>query len=458
VGACYWTACEDMDQIGMGIQPDGDAINVYTDSLVVTGKTVKDTTIYANSIYGLLGNFYDADYGDLKAGYLCQFYPALGFDPADSIKDNQVDSIQLKIMYATHFGDSLAPMEVSVYELMKDLPENYYAYTTPDESSAFLSSLYDTKNPLGKKVYTARNLTISDSLYLANESYNYKVVSVKLPREWGQTFLAEYQKPNHGAYASPEAMAAFFKGLYVSPTFGSGCLLNVEKTLIYIYYTRKYAVNPDSTTVQASVLNVTKEVVQLNTYSSANETELVQDNDEFMYLKTPTGIFSEVTIPIAELKAKMGNKKFSNVRLSIEAVPQAEGKKYVFPFPGSSSAKTAVSLSQSKLLLIEPDSIDGFLEKQRVADNKTTYATTYNSSKSAYVFDNISGILQRAMDRDDTQLTLRLIPVAVAYYTNTDSYYYTTSYVDYASANYLAPSAVTLKKDNLKLRIIAVSQ
>lgn len=466
-GLIYLVGCDDaIDKIGMGIQPDGDKVIVFDDSLDITGETIKDPVLYAKSIYGLLGNFYDEDYGELTAGYICQFFPTEGFGTQanmDSIiKDMngipRIDSIQLKILYATYVGDSLSPMEVSVYQVNKPLPQNYYTNVDPAEYC-------DMNVVLGKQAYTARDLTISDSLNLANISNNnYKMVSVTLPRELGQRFFDEYTKANHGAYASPEAMIKFFPGLYVKSTFGSGCMLNVEKTGIYIYYTREYenndstSLSPTSTRVQASVIDVTKEVIQLNQYTGSNEEKLLNpENTENMYLKTPAGIFAQVTIPMAEIKEKIGNRKFSNVRLSIPVEPKDNDWEYALPFPGMGNAST-IALSRSKLLLIEADSatIKTFFEEKKYADGKTSFYTTFDKATYSYTFDNISNIVQNAIDRGDSNdLVLRLIPVQVGYYEYTGSYYSATSYVDYNTANYLAPSAVTLKKNNLKIQIIA---
>jgi hypothetical protein len=457
-GLIYLVGCDDaLDRVGMGVQPEEDKVIVFDDSVSVTGVTLKDPVLYAKSIYGLLGNFYDEYYGELKAGYICRFYAdsTTGFGTQanmDSIVS--IDAIQLKILYTTYVGDSLSPMGVSVYPVNKPLPENYYTDIDP-------AGYCDMNNVLGQQAYTARDLNISDSLNLANiTNNNYKLVSVDLPKELGEKFYEEYKKPGHGAYASPEAMAAFFPGVYIKSTFGSGCILNVEQTNLLIYYTRKYQTTDsanvvhENTRVQASGLEVTKEVIQLNQYTGLNEEKLLDPGDEeHMYLKTPAGIFSQITIPIAEIKQKIGNRKFSNVQLSIEAEPKRDWE-YALPFPGMGT-KSPLALSRSKLLLIQPDSIKRFFEEKQTADSQTGFLTTFNTSTYSYTFDNISNVIQYAIDRGYDKLELRIVPVQVTYYEVTNPYNYSTSYVDSYPAHYLAPSAVTLKKDNLKIKIIA---
>ncbi|MDR0680675.1 MAG: DUF4270 domain-containing protein [Dysgonamonadaceae bacterium] len=452
----FGLGCGDtVDNIGGSIQPDEDKIKVFIDTITVEGETLRLDSIYAKSITGLLGTFYDPQYGTLKASYACQYYPSRGFDSIDV--NNKIDSIRLNILYTSYFGDSLSPMEVSVYPVVK-MEKNYYTNTDP-------ALFCDMNSLLGRQSYSARDLNISDSANLANISTNYKVVSIPLPLELGQKFLKEYQKSDYGAYASPEAMAEFFPGTYLVSTFGRGCILNVEGTSIYFYYTREYQttkVDSEEDSIYsrtyASILNVTKEVLQLNNYVGANDELLLQSQEDKMYLKTPVRIYPQITIPMMDIIEAVGDRKFSSVRLDIGAYLKEE-REYAFDFPGLGN-QIGSTLSTSKLLLIEADSVKTFFEAKKTADNKTSFFTTFNSKTYSYTFENISNVIQNAVEearkknQPPKDLKLLLIPVQVSYYTYTNSYSYTSSQVDITSSHYLYPSAVTLKK-NLKIEIVA---
>jgi hypothetical protein len=467
LGLAYLVSCDDaIDRVGMGVQPDEDKIYTFGDSLFVDGTTIKDPALYAKTVNGLLGNFHDPAYGKLKAGYICQFYPEQGFgskervDSIDAFTGGKVDSIQLTLLYTRYVGDSLSPMEVTVYPVRKTTPltEDYYTPLNPDDYC-------DLNTPLGKKTYTARDLNISDSLNLANITNGYyKEVSIPLSRELGQSFYDEYKAclndPDRQTFKTPEALEKFFPGLYLQSTLGSGCLLEVDRTEIYIYYSWSRQVK-DTTQVDnlrtdtltgRAALNVTKEIIQLNEYVGSHDEQLWEvPNAEKMYLKTPAGIFAQISIPMNEIRQKIGNRKFSNVQLSIEAEPPSDWQ-YNWVFPGTTAA-SKVTMSQSKLLLIEPDSIRTFFEQQKTADGQTCFFTTFDTSAYAYTFRNIANVIQYAIDKNIDPLVLRLVPVEVAYYTATSGY--TTSTVDYASSHYLFPAAVTLKKDQLKIYILA---
>jgi hypothetical protein len=435
----YWACDDTIDSIGMGIQPPEDKIAVYNTIINIdSAYTVKIDSIYTQTINGLLGNFYDAAYGDIKAGYICQYYPSLGF--ADSVLNNYIDSVRLKIYYTSYIGDSLAPMELSVYRVNKPLEDNYYTKVDP-------ADYCNLKEAGGRKTYTAWDLNVSDSL-LNSTSY-YKNITVSLPREWGQELYDKYVSKGR-TFGPLEDFVRDFKGTYIESSFGVGNLIQVDISEIQLFYTEFYKTDEgkDTTSVSSSDLTVTKEVIQLNIFENKYSTELLKPDPDKMYLKTPAGVYSKIVIPIPKIVESIGKRKFNSVKLSIGAYAQQTTGNYTLPLPGVIVSST----SKAKLLLIEPDSVKSFFEDQKIADFKTSYTTTYTAATQTYAFDNIANLIQNAIAKaPEKNLEVLLIPVQVEYYSDY------TSDTDYSTAHYLFPSAVMLKKggDNLQLKIIA---
>ena len=441
-------ACEDaFDKVGMGIQPEEDKISVFDTIINIEASTVKMDSIYAKSSNGFLGNFYDPEYGDIKAGYLCQYYASVGF--SDSMIGNQIDSVRLRIFYLSHIGDSLAPMEVSVYPVVKPLEDDYYSNIDP-------AKYCDLSSPWAKKTYTARDLNVSDSI---NGLSDYvKSVSIDLPNSVGQDLYEKYMEAG-GTFGSIDNFNRLFPGTYLESSFGIGSVLKVELTEMYVFYTRDYITANKETGADslyraagAAVFTVTKEVVQLNCFNSTHDDNLyLSDSADSMFLKSPTGIFSEIIIPIPDIIRSIGKKKFSSVSLKVDAYPRTTGE-YVLPFPG----REVVGTSSAKLLLIEQDSVQSFFENQKIADSYTTYTTTMDTINNCYNFNNIANVVQNAIDNAPAEpLKLLLIPVQVEGYYQQSGY---VSYlVDYSTGHYLTPSAVALKKggDNLQIKVIA---
>lgn len=442
VSLCYWSCDDTLDTIGMGIQPGEDKISVYDTVINLAGKTVKVDSIYARTTSGYLGRIYDPAYGTIKSGFICQYYPSIGFDLDDMVDQNKIDSVRVEIYYNNFLGDSLAPMQATAYPLKEGQRLINDFYTNLDASE-----YCDLENPFGKVAYTVRDMRLNDSISYANP---YRRISIPMDNAWGYKFLDEYKKEGHGAWASLEEFLEFFPGTYIESSFGIGSMAAVDFSEIHVYYT----INVDNNGVTeksaaAAILAVTKEVIQLNRFENTHDEYLLEESDDKMYLKTPAGVFSKITIPIKKIYNGLDGKTLNRASVSIAAEPRKDKNEYAFEFPGLGVVRNT---SKSKLLLIEPDSVKLFFEEQRVANAKTVYATVFNSKTYTYDFNNISNVIQRAIDTDPNKdLELLLIPVQTEFYESSSSS--ATVDVDYKTMHFLHPSAVTLKKGEGDLQI-----
>lgn len=441
--AFIYVACEDSDISGIGnsILPDGDRIEIFRDTIPVWLRTVEADSIYAKTINGALGEYYDPIFGTLNAGFACQFYPSIGFRNLDNLVDGKIDSVYLDIYYS-YMGDSLTPMELTVYPVNKPMEKNYYTNVDPEQFA-------DLSRPLCKYAYTAQNRNIPDySLY--------ERLSVPMPVEWGQKYVDAIHTDSIDA--DKDTFIKNFPGLYLKSTFGSGCLLFVGSSTVdaytqirILYRTKEPGTatdGGDSICSRYAYWAVTKEVVQINAYKNTHLDDLLL-NDTIAYIKSPAGVFAELTIPIPEIIRKVGRRQFSSVKLSLAAYPQHEWD-YSLGLPGTGEYTSTGSVVR-RLLLIPPDSTKKFFEQQSVADNITAYTTKLSTSAYTYDFSNISRLIRYAIDHNpDEDLKLRLIPVQVSY-TYSSQY----GYVDYATAYDLYPAGVALHGNNQRITIIA---
>ncbi|MDR0733532.1 MAG: DUF4270 domain-containing protein [Dysgonamonadaceae bacterium] len=437
-------ACEDsaISEIGNSILPDEDIIETRRDTIPVSLQTVKTDAIYAKTISGTLGEYYDPTFGTLNAGFACQFYPSIGFQNIDNLVGGKIDSVYLDIYYS-YIGDSLTPMELTVFPINKPLEKNYYTNVDPELFA-------DMSRPLAKYAYTAKNPNIPD--------YNlYGRLSVPMPAEWGQTYVDAIRTDSIDK--NKDQFISRFQGLYIKSTFGSGCLLYVGNSSaeayaqIRIHYrTREEGTahdGGDSIRKRYAYWAVTKEVIQINAYKNTYSSGLLQ-NDTAVYIKSPAGVFTELTIPIPKIIESVGKRQFSSVKLSLNAYPQSEWSD-VAGLPGVGEYTTSANVV-SRLLLIPPDSTKNFFERQAVADNITSYIAKLSTATYTYDFNNISNLVRYAIDhKPDEDLKLLLIPVRVGYAYNTNTY----SFVDYTTAYDLYPTGVALHRNDRKITIIA---
>ena len=463
LGIIYMACNDTIGRVGLGMQPDEDKINVFDTTVVITARTITVDSIYAKTSNGFLGEFYDPAYGSVKSSYICQFYPSIGFQDLDSIVGNKIDSVRLNLYYAAYMGDSLAPMEVTVYPVVRALDNNYYTNSNPE-------AYCDMSHPYAKYGYTARNMNLSDSLHQAFRSSTgyYSYVSIPLPVGIGQTYLDRLIS-DHKQGLPPMSLddfLDFFKGAYLSTTYGTGCLLPIDVTQILLYYTHMTGLKDvngnDSTYVASAAFTVTKEIIQLNKFENNNPKFLTADNSDSTFIKTPGGVYTEVTIPIKDIVKGIGKKKFSSVNLSLKAYPPNDWA-YSLQFPGSPKSLVPVLSSDgstgasAQMLLIEPDSVKNFFEMKKVADFQTTYTCSFDSVTYTYNFNNIANLVQNAINKaPDKDLVLWLVPVQTTWALATTSTGSSVP-VPYMTSHYLYPSGVTLRKDidNMKVRVIA---
>src|SRR5690606_31953914 len=131
-----------------------------------------------------------------------------------------IDSVRLSLFFDSWAGDSLAPMEVSVYEVIKTLPQYYYTDFDPKE--------YISPTPLGKTLFTAANIELSEE---EKKQTDYRMAVVNLPNSLGQSML-----DNPDSLIDTETFKDFFKGLYITTSFGSGTIIKVAYTYFLVHY------------------------------------------------------------------------------------------------------------------------------------------------------------------------------------------------------------------------------
>ena len=428
VFALIFVACDDdLSSVGMSVQPDGDRISVFTDTVSFTSSTEKVDSVLVNTTSGFLGNFNDPTYGNIKYGYLCNFYtPSENVFPADVI-DDKIDSVILRLSYTSMY-DSLAPMEATVYKVINPLERNLYSNINPDK---YIVDKNTGKSIiLGKKIYTAGG---SDSL------------KITLPVSIGEELYKEW-KDGDRSHFELENFFKFFPGIYVESTFGAGNILSASRTDLLVYFdTNKMLKDKEgkdslNIIVPAKVtFPASAEVIQLNKFESRFVPQKLLEDTVYTYLKTPAGLVTELQIPLQDIRDKVGTDRiFNSVRLSLEV----EEQPYIWDHTMEITPE---------VLLISRDSVETFFEKPyREADYKYSYYT-YRSTASTpayrYDFGNIAPLIQYSIANADMDtLKLRIVPIETRRDNN-------NNIISGFTNNYLKPSGAKLKKKDLKLYI-----
>lgn len=437
LGITILSGCsDDLNLVGSTIQPGGDKMPVYVDTFQMQATTLLMDSVYARTTSGLLGEFYDPLYGNVKSDYICQFYCPSDFKFKKEPINGQIDSVDFKIIYysGSWVGDSLTPMRAQIYQVDKQLERDFYTNFDP-------SDYCDMQNSLGMQTYTAHG-AVPDSV--RNDDDYVPTVTIRMPREFGQKFYDETIN-NPGTFSSQENFNKFFPGLYVTNTYGSGNILQISYSSISIYYkyNLKGSQNQDSTAYASETFNVTKEVLQLNRFKNTDLTPLLQPDDSIAYLKTPAGVYTQLTIPAKDIAEKIGDRIINNIPLTIKALPQ-ENWQWALTAPAN-------------LLLLPKDSLATFFVNNKIEDSKTAFRAEYSSSNRSYNFDNISNLMQEHIKNNpEKDMVLLLVPVDRVV-GQSQNYYGQTTYYTAALNNYLLPSGVKLLKTQDAMKIVVTT-
>lgn len=393
IAALTFAACDDTTEgIGGSITNKIDNINISNSAFNVTTKSIVADSVLSRNNTGLIGKMKDPETGNyVKGDYMTQLgvLPTFDIDTLDYIKQAnngsiEADSCYLLVSYNASYGDTIAPMKVTAYEMTKPMAEGKEYYSNYDafekgwvsESNQHWSSNYNLSNTSDVKNF---------KIYL-NKKYK---KDGKTYKNYGSYILQTYEK-------HPEYFKTNFKflhnvcpGFYIKNVGGTGNMAKIWNTELIFYWTRHKTINKDSTAVSIGYnrFDGTEEVLQLNKIE--NDTENLKklaskDQEKCTYLKSPAGIFTEVTLPIEDIMKGHEKDTLNTATISFPRLNnENEDNPYNFATP-------------STILMVQKDSLQSFFEKSKLADNRTSYTASYSSTgtyKNAYTFQNIANLV-----------------------------------------------------------------
>jgi len=456
-------ACSDnLTEVGQSVRPENDGIVIRNANFDLNLETVYRDSVYVRTGYPLLGTMTDPTFGEVSASYLAQFYanretgldiynsndsltfgilrtsaPAfLGYDwndyhytSFDSILNNQIDSMTIRIYYQSYYGDTLSPMQVSIYSLDSDvdfanLPESEF-YSNNDFSNMYTA---DADHLLGSKAYTVANREVSDSLRNTDDYMDY--LEVKLSDKYKDDFFRlcveaaiarDTDNPHHtefkDIFADETSLRnSWLSGVCVKPTFGDGAIIKVYYTAIYFFYSSHHRFNPDGTRLRnanddadstynvnhVEYVAVTPDVIQMSgiKFSEGKNESFISDTKN-AYISSPQGYYTTLNLPVGKVineiytdPARNDSSYFVNAANFYLKAQKPEG--YLL-------SKTPVPT----LLMVRNDSVNTFFEEGLVPSISTSCYATYTCDSVPnstfkdptqgvyyYKFGNIAAVFQ----------------------------------------------------------------
>lgn len=399
------SSCNDTDELGLLLQPEGDKIALRMDTFAVQtfNGYVDAISAQCDTTSMSLGEFYDAKYGSTKAELLVQLAPPVGYKFAPDSLNPTPDSLVLYMYYNTWFGSKTAPLEISIYELNKQA----LVYDKTYYSNLDVADFTDKSVLMGKRMITSVDQTLADSVLEDDDyqpAFRYKFSTAQLQR---------FFDIPRSAYASEEAFAQQFKGMYITTKYGASTMIYFNQIDLKLFYHYTYQKNGKDTIVNTSVVYpANKEVRQLNKFSHSDVLSNTTLSDSVVYAKAPAGMFPRVVVPIGQIRRKVRSEisgKLFNVNsamLVVEATElQTDG--LALPVP-------------TYMTLIRRSKIDQFVKENHIPQTNDSIAVlgTYDSTNKNYVFDlsyflNYEIPPQSINDKPEETLEMLLVPSTV---------------------------------------------
>lgn len=442
---------DNLSIIGESIQPGQDKVIGRGTTIELEAQTIATPTLYTDGTRSLLGELIDHSGQPIRGEFIKQIRtaPGLTFDSVGP--STRVDSVELRLFYDEVTGNTNSSIKVNVYRLAS--PVNIHGTT-----SESLASYGDDD-----RLLASATLTPSAGLRMG-EGTSTRMLSVRLPREVGQSILEASRSDSQRGYFATQALfdEHIFPGFYVTPTTGQGFLLHIERIALVLHYSTPVAGSSATPTARTLAFIDTRQTGRLNALTSGDVSTYTTPSADYTFIKGPAGVTTRYTISVAQLQ-----------RL-LQTVPAPRQTPAPANFIGRSwmlaNARFSVPVSKpegqltnepSRLLLLPTERARSFFvsDIQEIRAGNAYISEAYNPTEQQYHFNNIAQIVTEHLAAHatysasggwtiSTPLSLELVPVTFVQSGST-----TASVTEQVS-----PSFVRLSKaaDAMRLTFVSV--
>lgn len=418
IAALTFAACDDTTEgIGSSITNDIDNINISSAVFPVATKSMVADSVLSRNNTGLIGKMKDPETGNyVKGDYMTQLgvLPTFSVDTV-AIKQANNDSIEaygcyLLISYNANYGDTIAPMKVTAYEMTKPMAEDQEYYSDYDafkngwvsESNQHWSCNYNLSNTSDVKNF---QISLNKPYTKDGKTYN----------NYGSYILQTYAKHPEYFKTNYKFLHNVCPGFYIKNVGGTGNMAKIWNTELIFQYRRQYTTKAKDGVTDSIIVDSlynrfdgTEEVLQLNKIENDTENmKKLANQENCTYLKSPAGIFTEVTLPIEDIMKGHEKDTLNTATISFPRLNNAdEDNPYNFATP-------------STILMVQKDSLQSFFEKSKLADSRTSYTTSYSRTgtyKNAYTFQNIANLVSamyKNKGKSENWNKVVLVPVSI---------------------------------------------
>ncbi len=425
LAALAFSACDETtDTIGVTRTDEMDHLQIATDTFDVSTRSIVAGPVLSRTTTGYLGQIRDPETGAyITADFMAQFATLEDYsfpEPSrmiSKIGDTIVaDSCELRLFYENFYGDSLTTMKLTAHEMARPMSEGT-TYLTDFDPKA--QGYLRTDGINISKTYTLADLSVSEA---TRNSTNY-TPNIRIPLNQPYTDRDGNQYNNYGTYLIHKYYAdatnytnsynfinRVTPGFYFETKSGLGAMANVHISQLNVYF--RY-LSADTIAHGIASFAATEEVLQTTRIGNDQATiARLADDPTCTYLKTPAGIFTEMTLPVDDIVRGHDNDTINTARVELQRINSSITSDYLFDIPQT-------------LLMIPLDEMQTFFQNKQIANNKTSFLATYNSKTNSYIFNNIGSLIRTLAARKAAGSTsadwnkVVIIPVTIS--RNTDN-------------------------------------
>ena len=340
-------SCDDStDGIGTTLTNKRDQLDITTDTFNVTTKSIAANAVLSRNISGYIGKFKDPETEtDITADFMTQFGVLENFYLPEFknivSKENGLvyaDSCEIRLYNEDTVGDSLAPMHLKMYELSKPVSDSKDYYTNFDP----VQENYIRNGGLTvEKAYTLADVTSSDKEKKAkgyspsiriplNKPYTDK--NGKTYKNYGTYIMQKYYSPDSVNFKnSYKLIHNIMPGFYFKSVGGSGSIGKIFNSILFVYFRMQYK---DSVYTRAATFGGTQEVMQTtHIVNDGNALQQLINNQSGTYLKTPAGIFTQMTLPVEEIVAGHEKDSINSAKITLQRINNSSTNNYALEAP-----------------------------------------------------------------------------------------------------------------------------
>ncbi|MCH5245650.1 MAG: DUF4270 family protein [Muribaculaceae bacterium] len=422
-------SCDESTIVGSSLI-ENDVEIVVDSTYTVSGYSVENSQVRSRTVTQLLGSINVDGFGSLSSDVVTQFISSETIDTTGVTVDD-IDSVKLVLgmPHGSFVGDSVVPMGIEVYPLIKQLESPIYSNFDPE-------GYYDSSNCWGSTIYaaTVNNLTNANEI-----DDTYRMINVDLPIEFGRAIFQQYVTSPE-TFQTPQAFTKWFPGLYIKNSFGNGRIVSITSSTIRLFYhdTEKISGTERDTIINrvGNYMAVSPEVITNNNihYSMSNQLKERAAAGEAI-LAAPIGFDVEFRFPAREIIETFHNA----------GTPMAVMNSLTFEIPAKLIANNYGLLPPPYILMVKKSKKDEFFNKAKLPDNLNSFYASYNQATGKYEFTAMLDYITDMVSKDeitDEDIDFVFTPVSATY---VEALGASSSFYYYYGYGYGASSSATLE-------------